>query len=272
MKKLGWLIKTEISQGLTYFALLLLITLILGSGFSLMLKAEQRISEISSEESWSADLAVVPKGITLIDFKKELLAGHSMALLPEALFDTTLSLSQGQMQATAMLALTDSQGPRVMVRGDVERTGTSWLKTKQKLSEWQPQTIYQTPEWGYKVITGFFVRGTSAAMNSLKELIDRKTVAQAILIQQQMQIDAETRLQLQKALSLYSGVMLSLVVLSMTLIYLWLKSRISMSLKIFNELGFSKTTMRNFILSLFGLFIVLPFLAGFVATHFFYTL
>lgn len=272
MKTLGWLIKTEVFQGKTHFSLLLLITFILGSGLSLMLKAEQRISEISSEESWSADLAVVPKGVSLIDFKKELLDGHSTALLPEALFDTTLSLAKGQMNATAVLALTDSRGSRVMVRGDIENTGTSWLKKKQKISEWQPQTIYQTPEWGYKVISGFFVRGSSGAMQSLKELIDRKTVAQAILIQQQVQNDTETRLQLQKALSIYSGVVLSLVVLSVTLIYLWLKSRISTSLKIFNELGFSRALALRFVTSLFGLFIVLPFILGFMATQFLYTL
>ena len=272
MKKLGWLIKTEISQGRTYFALLLLITFILGSGLSLMLQAERRISEISSEESWNADLAVVPKGISLIDFKKELLEGHSTALLPEALFDTTLSLSKGQMQATAMLALTDGQGSRVMVRGDIENTGTSWLKTKQKVSEWQPQAIYQTPEWGHKVLTGFFVRGSMVAMESLKELIDRKTVAQAILIRQQMQNDAETRIQLQKALSIYSAVLLSSFMLSVALIYLWLKSRISISLKIFNELGFSKSTTQQFILGLFGLFVVLPFVVGFTTTQFLYSL
>jgi hypothetical protein len=272
MRKLSWLLTTEVKQGISYFLILFLTSLVLGISTSLDLKAERKIAEISSEEDWGADLAVIPKGMSLIEFKRELLSGKTTAFLPEALFDTTLSLSKGQFEATAVLAITDSQGTRVMAKGDIDKTGTYWLKEKQTVTSWQDQDTYSTPEWKNKVIAGIFFRGPEPAIKGLKELIDRRTVAQAINIQNQIQLDQETREQLQKALTVYSGVMIALIALSLVLIYLWLKSRISSSLKIFDEIGFSNLNAKFFVLGLLALFVILPVALGFFTTGQLYTL
>jgi len=127
MKKIFWLVRTEIVQSKSYFTLIFFTALVMGSSFSLIKKAEKKILEISSEASWDADILVVPKGITLIDFKKEILSGDSSALIPEALFDTTLQITKGAIKATALLPFKKENRIEVMFKGDQD-VGLNWLR------------------------------------------------------------------------------------------------------------------------------------------------
>jgi len=265
MKNILWIVKTEIQQAKLYFLFLFLISMTLGSSLRLIEVSESKIKELSSQDIWGADLAVVPKGITLIDFKREILAGHSSSLLPEAIYDTTLSLSNGQFEATALLTLQGPQGGEVMFKGN-SSVGLDWLRSKVTPREFHEQNVYQTPEWGRKVISGFFVKGSPAAMKSLKDLIDRRTVAQAIIISQQVLNDEKNQNQLQEALNIYSGVMLGMILLSMSTVFMWLRNRLSSSLRVFNEIGFSKNQTLMYFLSLSSVFFAFPSLFGYLVT------
>ncbi len=133
------ILKTEIKQGRWNFFLITLISFLLGISVHLAARAQKKISDIAIKEVWNADLAVLPKGVNLEDFRKELMAADTTDFLPEALFETTVGLSNGQFRLSAVLALTDPDGPRVMQKGaDI---GIDWLKGRQKISAWQPQSV-----------------------------------------------------------------------------------------------------------------------------------
>lgn len=268
MKKIFWLVQTEIDQSRSYFTLIFFTAFVMGSSFSLIKKAEKKILEISSEASWDADILVVPKGITLIDFKKEILSGDSSALIPEALFDTTLQITKGAIKATALLSFKKENQIEVMFKGDQE-VGLNWLPQTIVIKPYETQNSYQTKEWGNKVVAGFFIKAPFAMIKEIKELIDRKTVAQAIVINQQVKNDNETRDQLQKALTSYSSVLLAMIFLTIGSLYLIMKNRLKVSLIILDEIGFSRTQLLQFSLQLFIISIFLPITFGFIFVDFF---
>lgn len=266
MRKLFWILKTELKQSQKYFLFIFLISFILGSGLSLAQKAHQKISDLTAEDVWSADLAVLPKGISLIDFKKEIQQGQAVAFLPEVLFDTFTSMGKDRFQVTAFLPLTDNRGTRVLVKGDEATHVNTWLKSIQKFSTWETQQIYETPEWGRKVIAGFLISGPPAMMTNLKEMIDRKTVAQGILIHDQIAHDQTVRDQLEQALGLYAGILILLALFSLGLVFMWLKNRLAKSLFVFHEIGFSKSISGRLMIILFLFFVLSPVLIGFFLT------
>lgn len=264
MKNIFWIVKTEAIQSKSYFLLLFLTAFVMGASFSLIKKAEKRILAISSEENWDADILIVPKGITLIDFKREILSGNLSALLPEALFDTTLDLSQGRIQAVALLPFKKENGVEVMYKGSQD-VGLKWLNQQVTLRPYEAsQSIYQTKEWGTKVIAGFFIRAPYLMVKEIKDLIDHKTVAQAIIIEQQMRNDRETKEQLQKALTSYGVVLLAMIALSIGSLYLIMKNRLKLSLNVLDEIGFSKMQLAQFSVQLFLMSVLIPLVLGFI--------
>jgi len=106
-------------------------------------------------------------------------------------------------------------------------------------------------------------------IKEIKELIDRKTVAQAIVINQQVKNDDETRDQLQKALTSYASVLLAMIFLTIGSLYLIMKNRLKISLIILDEIGFSKIQLLQFSLQLFIISIFLPSTFGFIFVEIF---
>lgn len=256
------ILKTEIRQGRAQFLLVTLISFLLGVSVHLATRAEQKISDIAIKVDWNADLAILPKGVNLEDFRKELISAHTSDFIPEALFDTTVGLSEGQFRLSAVLAITDADGSRIMQKGS--DLGLDWLKGRQKISAWQPQTLYQTPEWGTKLLSGFFASGTQAAMQSLKQLIDKKTVAQAIWIQRQQEQNDQTQDELKLALAIFSGVLLLMAVLSFTSILIWLKIRLSNTFRVMDEIGFRTQSQWIIMSGMAILFALIPAFIGFL--------
>lgn len=261
MKNNIWILKIELLQNKGNFLFIILISFLLGMSLRLALKAESRISELVSGETWNADLVILPKGISLADFRQELLTNQTSAFLPEALFDTTMSMAKGQFQATAVLALTDEKGSHLFARGTSDNLGLNGLGEK-KIENWQSQNTYQTAEWGFKVISGFFASGPEKTMKNLKELIDKRTVGQAIVVKDQVAHDEKIKMQLLEALATYSGILILLIVLSFLSLLLWLKVRISNSLDVFKEIGFLKVETYQLLASLFIFSVIIPVLLG----------
>lgn len=264
MKSALLILRTEVKQGRWNFVLVTLISFLLGVSVHLAVRAQQKISDIAIREIWNADLAILPKGVNLEDFRKELISAHTTDFIPEALFDTTVGLSEGQFRLSAVLALTDTDGSRIMQKGaDI---GLDWLKDRQKITPWQPQTVYQTPEWGNKLLSGFFASGPVAAMQNLKQLIDKKTVAQAIWIQKQQEQNDRTQDELKLALAVFSGVLLLMAVLSFTSILIWLKIRLSNTFKVMDEIGFRTDAQWTVLAGMVILFALIPAFVGFLVT------
>ncbi len=101
-------------------------------------------------------------------------------------------------------------------------------------------------------------------MQSLKQLIDKKTVAQAIYIQKQMEQDDQTQAELKLALAVFSGVLLLMAALSFTSIMIWLKIRLSNTFKVLDEIGFRTQSQIGVLAGLSVLFVAIPALVGFL--------
>jgi hypothetical protein len=245
MKSLLWIAKTEVVQNKWHFIFISLISLLLGISFCYLRQAHQRIASLAIHETWNADLVVLPKGVSLNDFRDELLTGTSSAFLPEAMFDTTMGLAENKFSLTAVLSLTDDKGPRVLTKSNFSQIGIDWLKGRQNILPWQEQTTYSTTEWGYKVISGFFASGTEQMMKNLKDLVDRKTVGQALFIKRQQAHDEKIQSELQAALVSYSSLVFFLSLISMTSLFVWVKVRLQNSFSVFEELGLPRLTQRK---------------------------
>ena len=269
MKKSLWILKTELTQNKLHFILIALIALALGIGVRLGILAERRVSELTTGVGWNADLVVLPKGISLADLKEELLTHQTRAFLPEALFDTTLEMAKGQFRATAVIAITDESGPHLFVKNSDEIIGLGWIKESAFIKNWQVQSKYSTPEWSNKVIAAFFASGPRIAMNKLKELIDKRTVGQAILIKDQLIHDEDTQKQVRNAMLVYSALLFALILLSFTSLLFWLKVRISNSMQVFKELGFPNSVTFVVLGGLFLLSVLVPVCVGFWISSFY---
>ena len=268
MKSVSWLLQTELKQSKIHFLLIAALSVLLGFALTLTGKAEKKISDLSHQDLWNADMVVLPKGITLGDFREELLSGRSTAFLPEAMFDTTVSMAKGQFPLTAVLAITDGDGPRVQFKAEGIRLGLDWLADRQKISPWAEQMRYRTPEWENKVISGFFASGTREEMLSLKELVDKRTVGQALFIKEQQEHDREQQAQIHKALIVFSGLLILLTILAFVSLVLWLKHRLVNTLNVFLELGFPTSVGNQLLAGLILISVLAPFALGSLASSF----
>lgn len=269
MKSIFWILKIEFFQNKFHFYLIFLIAFLLGVSGILSLQAERKISELAIHDQWDADMVVLPKGVTLNDFRSEILSAKTTEFLPEAMFDTTVSMANKAFKLTAVLALTDEKSSRILVKGNSDIIGLSWLGNRQNIVPWEEQHQYKTPEWENKVLTGFFAAGPKIMMKNFKELIDKRTVGQAIDIKLQKEHDEKVQSQLEQALVVYSGTLILLIFLSFISLLLLLKIRISNSLNILEELGFSQFQISQLLLSLFIFSVISPLVLGVLTTSLF---
>lgn len=141
--------------------------------------------------------------------------------------------------------------------------GIDWLQGRRVLVPWTAQTIYRTAEWNNKVIAGFFATGPAQAIQKLKELIDKRTVAQAILIHQQEVHDQETQQRFENAFFLYSGIQFVLILLSILSLFLWLKFRLMNTWQVLTELGVMQKSLITILFVLMMALILVPAMTGY---------
>lgn len=263
MKTSFWIFLTELIQNKMHFSLVAAVSFLLGLTLVLAGGAYKKISTLSQPTNWKADLAVLPKGISLTDFREELLTGKSRELLPDALFETTVGLVNSNLVLTAFLSLSDGEGSRVMIRTNQPKyQQLGWLEERQKISYWSEQKTYSTPEWGYKVITGFTASGDPVAIQKLSEIINKKSVAQAIFIQRQQAIDEQQQSDLKSGLYAYTGAFVALALLAKLSLFFWIRVRINNSLETLQEMGFASVVKRNLSLALMVVSFLFPLMLG----------
>lgn len=250
----------EMKQNL--FMIAMLVSFAFAFGFLGVVASEQiyRINQMFTMTDWNADLAIVPKGISLSDLKVELQTGKSDSLLPLAIYETTSDLAKGQFKLSAALATSQNSKPLVMFLGE-RSLGMKWLPNEQ-VKLYEPQSEYSTAEWGTKVISAFFASGSLAQMQSLKDLVDRRTVAQALWVDKQTKKDFELQKQLQDSLYMVVFILLILFGFGFLSSGRWLIERLKESFVVLTELGFTKKEKAQILAALFCLALLLPFAAG----------
>lgn len=272
MKTIFWLFKIETRQNYLHILLVCLASVFLGTGAKLAWKAQKKISSLVTVEQWNADLVVLPKGIGLEDFRKELQTGQTTAFLPEAMYLSTVALSEGQFQTRALLAIRENGGSEILTQGDAS-LGPTWLglptTTRPAVAPWREQNIYFTPEWKNKLISGFFAAGSPLAMKNLKDLIDRKTVGQAWLIEEQQRRDLTNQATLQNSLEIFSLVVIGLFSLCFLSLIFWLRSRLINTARVLHEIGHPSYCIYTVLGLLFLCFSGLPLILSFLLTGYF---
>lgn len=267
MKTNYWILKTELQQNKKHFLILFIVSLFLGIFAHVARKAETEIKKMYITEKWNADVLVLPKGVTITDFISDLNKGMARAFLPEAMFDSTVSLSEGKFKLTALMPVGGINNPRVLYKGEKSLIHESLLSKEVQISVWQNQNEFSTPEWGYKLISGFLASGSDDVMNKLKDLVDKRTVGQAFILKDQNKIDQERQARLQFNLILFSTILVLLFFFTLVSTFSWLNERIKNSFKVFEEMGVSSRVERQILASLIILVIFIPGLLGWLATY-----
>lgn len=221
----------------------------------------QKINDMIKSVDWSADLAIVPKGVSLTDLQHELESGKSDALLPLAIYETTSGLAKGQFQLSAVLATSENEKPFLSYLGE-QGLGWAWLEKNISSRPYGDQNKYSTAEWGTKVISAFFAKGSPTAMASLKDLIDRRTVAQAIWIESAAKRDREAKANLQSSLGFLIFILAVLFGFGFLSSGRWIFEKLKQTFLVLNEIGYSLAERNQIALLYFLLILILPFAIG----------
>lgn len=264
MNSLFRILKIEFIQSYTYYLTTVFVSFILGISITIINNTSEKIISLTSHEHWNADLVALPKSVKLSDLKQELLNGQTTEFLPEALFDTTVSLFKDNIELSAVLAYTKDNKIQTMVKSNTSNIyqGLSWLTRDVVISPWTEQVIYSNPEWSNHVITAFFASGKKEHIAKLKDLINKKTVAQAIITENEEQKEKQTQNELNHLLILTSTLFFALILFSIYLLYRILNDRLVNLFLIVEEIGFTKKFKIKMLTILFLFSTVLPILIG----------
>ncbi len=193
----------EFRRSLKIAFTLILCSLLSGFTLSATLGLKKYIETLFVPVAWGAGLVIVPKGVSLEGLHRSLIHGEPEGLIPTALFETL----QGQINDEKILR--HLPAPSLKVLGFIPykkdgNTNLAFLGDKEAyfstinepsiwnqfpFQPWASQSLeftsragYQTPEWGTKVLMGILAQGEPGPLQKLKELIDRKTIAQGMLV------------------------------------------------------------------------------------------
>ena len=189
------IVKTEFLRDLQNSLSVFVFSVFLGFTLFFVNGVSDHLNRLFASPKWNLDLVVLPKAITpeaaIANFDK----GAPDALIPMALFKTLLQQSQGSsVKILGFIPYKAADGTAAIAVTDAELKGFSELKNNsfwsgfkitdinQARSDFKPADLYQTEEWKDQVLMGMAVKGSAAEISGLKNLIDRKTVAQAFLV------------------------------------------------------------------------------------------
>lgn len=260
MKNIFWILKIEFLQNKIFFIFTMITSLFLGVCLIQGFFAINKVENLLIHEKWDAHIAVLPKGMNLSDLKKEIISGKPTHFLPEALYDTTLNLAQNQFKLSAILPITENGQIKVLQKGD--HLGLSWLDKSIPITNWQEQNQYQTSEWGYRVVAALFASGPLDVMKHFKDLIDRKTIGQAYIIEDEMIKSQSMHDEMYFYLRLISILILCLFLSIIFLLAHLLKSRLRNVFEVLQTLGYSKKIQYQLSLFVLLIFMLSPALLG----------
>ena len=256
-------------------------SLLLGFILLFVVGVTDHLNKVFASPNWNADLVILPKGTSPELAIADLIKGFPDGLIPSALFNTLMQQSQGSsVKILGFIPYRNSSGTSEIAVTDPELKNFNELKNKSiwsdfsltdlnlKRSEFQPVEIYQTPEWHDQVLMGMLVKGSQSEISGLKNLIDRKTVAQAFLVGRETS-SAHTKLeQLKKTLYVVTAFVFLSTLLGLLLALKNMNSKRKSLELVLKELKFSPSILLQFKVMQIFLFILLPILIGCVLSHF----
>ena len=252
----------EFKRSLKITLTLILCSLLFGFTFSSAFKLKKYIETLFVPVSWGAGLIIVPKGVSLEGLHRSLIHGEPEGLIPMALFETLEGqindeknlrhLSVPSLKVLGIIPFKNESKTNLAFIGDQN----AYFSTIHEPSIWNQFSFkpwatqssdlanragYQTPEWGHRVLMGILAQGEPGPLQKLKELIDRKTIAQALLANPG-QTDADHRIdQLGKSLYVLVTLIAFCLLPGLFLSILILRERRSKIYTVMQELGWTST-------------------------------
>lgn len=254
---------TEIRQNVKLTVTLVFVSLLLGVSIAMVRQVERKIASLALPIRWGAELAIIPKGLTLDQLAENLKLGRAPALLPLAMFETTVGLTRGNVQMSAVLPGHDASGVFLMTRGD-SKLNLDWAPLR--LRSWAEQTEFSTPDWSTNVISAAFASGHRENLLKLKDLIDRKTVAQAFMIEDAQAQAREKQNQISHLAAVTEGLVIFTLLLAFYLAGSWLLQNHRATQITLFDMGFTSMNLLSVKIVLLALLVVFPLIIGLVAT------
>ncbi len=276
----------EAKRSLKMTLTLILCSILFGFTLTSMLGLKNYIEALFTPVQWGANLVIAPKGVSLEGIHRSVLRGEPEGLIPIALFETLQSQileeqalrhrPSPSLKVLGLIPYQDHDGKiQVAYLGDKESFFSAspdpslwnqisfkpWVSTS---SEFLNRPGYQTPEWGSRVLMGILAKGDSGPIERLKELIDRKTIAQGFRVTVG-QTDADHRVdQLGKSLYALVALISGCLIPGLFLAMLILRERRFLIFDVMNELGWKSTSSTQLML-LQSLFLILgPAILGII--------
>lgn len=264
----------EIKQSFAYYSILAIICFSIGISLGFSVKIVEKLNRLVPLDDWSADLVVLPKGVTLDDLKTNLTSGVSKAFLPKVLYDTTLAITEGQVQLTLILANRRTDGKIVIgtqSNGINESyMGVRWLLGSVLFVPWSEDLVTEVhPVWKKSLMHAMFAKGSYANMKKLKGIIDEKTVAQSFFIADEIKRNQELANKLKTSVTGLYFVFSLMALSGLLLVYLSMKERLKKIFLVFKERGYLFSWPNLFILFLFSVVICVPLFLGIFCSNFF---
>ena len=278
---------TDFRRSLAICISAVILSFILGFVTITSIDLSSYLADLFRPLKWGADILILPKGETPELAWKDILNGKPQALIPETLLETLknqiageqvkFNLTSPSLQVFGFVPyLNDSGQASLATIGEAKQffsaTNDKSVLDSYEKNDWNSVydkfanlESYQTAEWGSKVILGILVKGSDAALKSLKTLIDRRTVAQAYYVNFENDANQDSKfLKLKSILNKLTFFILALVAIGLFLSLQTLKNNRKNIFQNFDELRFPKLMKYQFYLTQIMFLILIPALFGFL--------
>lgn len=235
---------TESKRSFKLFAVMAFCFFVLGFAVTSMLVIQKQMQALLNPISWDADMVILPKGVSLDGLHRSLITGNAEGLIPLALFQTLESQAYNSpLKVLAFTPYREDGQVKVGLEGSTidfpwQEENSVWksLKTTPRKDLEQ----YQTQEWGQKVLAGVLARGPKIALESLKTLIDRRTIAQAWYVNSEMSDDVLRVAQLRRGMEALTGLIVLCLAPGLVLSTVIVRERLKNLLTVIQELGVTR--------------------------------
>ena len=279
----------DFKRSLKHYTALIILCFVFGFIFTSAMVFNNQLAELYKPVEWGADLLVLPKGLSPEVAQKNILNGEPTALIPEALFESLQSqvldeqkrknLSEPSLQMAALIPYRSSdQKIKLAVSGSSKNifndNNNTFLSAYEKTDLQQVQSqfsflpAYQTPEWKDKVIFLILVKGKTEALQSLKTLVDRRTVAEAFFVNSSSA--SEQMIKYQKLLNIIfylAGIFMLVLSIGLYLAFQILLENRKIIFENFNELSLPRAYRWKFIFYQICFLIIIPIIVGLLTAH-----
>ncbi len=229
------------------------------------------------------DMAILPKTISPESMMKSLLKGRPEALMPLALFQTLQkqaldeslrkNFNQPPLQLMAILPFQDADGkPAIATVGDKalirDFNKTIWSPFAFKnLPEVKsllvPAEFYATDEWKDNTIFGILVNADNSTLTNLKQMIDRRTIAQAYFLNPEKTVEFMKYQKLNTGLQFLSGIILLTIFVGLTASFQKLNTQRQIIFLTLDELQLPQKLKIQLYLAQILFLILIPLIIGF---------